>query len=105
MRMECIVDLILSLPPKAATLVSVLIGFVLIDDLNADQQEVLGSFIITVGNILAANAINQAYAEDRQFDKEFEEIKDNVEEIDELKKEIKELRELIEKMNNNKSSD
>lgn len=102
--MEYIVNLITSLPPRAATLLSVIIGFILIDDLDADEQAVLGAFIINVGNILTTNAVNQEFLEDRAFDKEFEEVKENVEEIEQLKRDIEALRNQIEQINDKKDN-
>ncbi len=49
-------NLIFSLPPKQFTLVSILIGFLLIDDLSPNAQNSLGNFLMLVGQVLETSA-------------------------------------------------
>ena len=86
--MEDLFDMIFRLPPKALTMVSVLIGFVLIDDLPAEKQNVLGSFLSLIGDVISTNATNQDYAEGISRDRDDEQLKQDIEE---LKKQVKEL--------------
>lgn len=77
--MENLTGFIYSLPPKTFTLVSVLLGFVLIDDLPADKQNSLGNFIILVGQVIATNATQQSYVDNQKPDEEKEQMKNDIE--------------------------
>lgn len=54
--MQELYDLIFSLPPKQFTLVGVILGFLLIDDLSPAKQNSLGNFIILIGQIIEASS-------------------------------------------------
>ncbi len=45
-----------SLPPKQFSLLSSLIGILLIDNLDLDQQNALGNFIVNVGQAILTSA-------------------------------------------------
>ena len=49
-------NLIPNVPPKAFTLSSVVVGFLLIDDLNANEQNALGNWLMLVAQLLCTNA-------------------------------------------------
>lgn len=49
-------DFIFSLPPKTLTLVSILLGFMLIDDLTPNEQYSLGNFIMLTGQVIETSA-------------------------------------------------
>lgn len=104
--------------PRIYTLSSLIIGYLLIDDLTANEQNALGNWLMTIGQILEANAAVQQVIEERfkgntyninseQFknggspfmnnDPLFNFASINEETINEIKKT---LRELIEKINN-----
>jgi hypothetical protein len=46
---------ILDLPPRSKTILMFLIGFILIDDLTADQQIAMGNLFLMVGQALITN--------------------------------------------------
>lgn len=79
--MEDIYDLIFNLPPKTLTLVTVLLGFVLIDDLSADKQNSLGGFFSLIGSVISANASYQNYIDDIKKEEEYEKLKKDVKDI------------------------
>jgi len=81
--MDNIANFIYTLPPKTFTLVATLLGFILIDDLPADKQNVLGNFIILVGQVLATNATQQDYIEGLSPDQEHEQMKRDIEKLQE----------------------
>jgi hypothetical protein len=82
-------DLIFSLPPRSFTLIAVLFGFILIDDLNGDEQNALGNFIIMVGQVLETNSGQKQLLEDIETNKQIntmqETIKKLQDEVDMLK--------------------
>lgn len=86
--MDYLTSFIYGLPPKTSTLVAVLLGFVLIDDLPADKQNVLGNFIQLIGQVISTNATNQDYVDNLEPDEEKEQIKKDIET---LKKQISKL--------------
>lgn len=77
--MEQLYDLIFSLPSKSFTLVSVLFGFILIDDLDAAEQNALGNFLMLVGQILETNSSQQALINNIIQSKELQTLKDRIE--------------------------
>ncbi|MDD2202870.1 MAG: hypothetical protein PHD78_00535 [Bacilli bacterium] len=87
--MDYLFNFIYTLPPKSATIIAVLLGFILIDDLPAEKQNVLGNFLVLVGQVVATNAAQQDYSDGLKPDKEKEQMKNDIER---LKKQIEELR-------------
>ncbi len=54
-----------NIDPKIATITAALIGFALIDDFSAAEQNALGNWFITIGQILENNSAWQAMIENR----------------------------------------
>ena len=79
---------LLSLPPKQFALLSSLLGFILIDDLNIDQQNALGNFFVNIGQaILTAAAQEQSLQNNNsQNDQILQEIENLKSQISLLKK-------------------
>jgi hypothetical protein len=88
MTMEYLFSFIYTLPPKSVTIIAVLLGFILIDDLPADKQNVLGNFLVLVGQVVSTNATQQDYFDGLKPDEEKEQMKKDIEN---LKKEIEKL--------------
>lgn len=86
--MQELYDMIFSLPPKSFTLVSVIIGFILIDDLDGAEQNALGNFIIMIGQVLETNSGQQQLISSRTSDQNNNKLE---KEIEKLKQEIMEL--------------
>lgn len=47
---------IFDLPSKTLVLLGVIIAFVMMDDLNVNQQNALGNFLMLIGQAIEANA-------------------------------------------------
>lgn len=56
---EDIIKKIISLPPKQYTLLSTLIGLLLIDNLDAKDQILLGKFINNIGQTIITSAAQE----------------------------------------------
>jgi hypothetical protein len=61
--MDDLYGTILDLPPRAKTLIAFLIGFILIDDLEADQQIAIGNLFVMAGQTLITNGTEQRLVE------------------------------------------
>lgn len=81
--MRNLYDLILNLPAKQYTLVSTIIGFALIDDLTALEQNTLGNFLMLIGQILETNSAQEQLLQNKISKKEH--IK-NIKDIEKIKK-------------------
>jgi len=79
-----------SLPPKQFALLSSIIGILLIDDLDIDQQNALGNFITGIGQTIMTAAAQQQLQEntDSPNDQILNEIENLKNQISLLKKEI-----------------
>lgn len=53
-----------SLPPRTMTTIAVLLGYLMIDDLTADEQNTLGNFLILIGQVLETNSAQQQLLND-----------------------------------------
>lgn len=73
---------IFDLPPRTLTLIGFLIGFTLIDDLTAAQQNSLGNFFMLIGQTLEANSGQQAALNAKQSQKETEDMKRRLEQLE-----------------------
>jgi hypothetical protein len=73
-----------SMTPVQLSLLATLIGLLLIDNLNVDQQKVLGNFIVAIGSLMltAAAEMSSQQSSDTNMQQQ----------IDDLKRQIKELR-------------
>lgn len=81
---------LLSLPPKQFTLLSTIFGLLLLDDLDINQKNALGNFIVSIGQtILTAAAQEQSLQKDNsQDDQLFQDVEDLKCQIALLKKEL-----------------
>jgi hypothetical protein len=61
--MDDLYGTILNLPPRSLTLLAFLIGFILIDDLEADQQIAIGNLFVLVGQVLITDGAEQRIVE------------------------------------------
>ena len=51
--------------PKLSTTLAFIIGLILIDDLNSDEQDMLGSWLMLIAQVLVTNANSQTLIENR----------------------------------------
>ncbi len=49
-------NLIPNIPPKVFTLSAVVVGFILVDDMNANEQNALGNWLMLTSQLLCTNA-------------------------------------------------
>ena len=61
---KCMDDLF-TLNPKVSSAICILIGYLLIDDLTANEQNVVGNWLMLISQILITNAAAQALIERR----------------------------------------
>ena len=83
-----------NIPPKLFTLSAVALGYLLIDDLTANEQNALGNWLMLTAQVLCTNALyKQVEAERRNGPNNF-----NVETLEKmiyaLKKELEELKKM-----------
>jgi len=78
-----------SLPPKQFALLSSLLGIILIDDLNIDQKNAIGNFIVNIGQAILTAAAQEQLLQNKnsQDDQIHQEIEDLKKQIALLKKE------------------
>lgn len=91
-----------NIPPKLFSLSAVVVGYILIDDMTANEQNALGNWLMLVAQVLSTNAFYRAVMQERSQEKT-QEFKQNErdETINMLKKMIialeKEVAELTNK--------
>ncbi len=67
-----------SLPAEVMTALGVILGFALMGDLTADEQNSLGNFLMLISQILETNATQRQLLEDRQSSQQMNEIIDKL---------------------------
>ncbi len=85
------------IPPKLFTLSAVAIGYLLIDDTTANEQNALGNWLMLVAQILCTNAFYKQVQTERNTDS----APSNEETIIMLNKMLEALKQEIEKIKNN----
>lgn len=70
-----------NLPPRTMTLTAVILGYLMIDDLNAAEQNELGNFLILVGQILETNAAGMQVMSSNQNDQRLKILENNYQEL------------------------
>ena len=54
-----------NIPPKLFSLSAVVIGYILIDDTTANEQNALGNWLMLVAQVLSTNAFYRAFMQER----------------------------------------
>lgn len=93
--MRDLYDFIFNLPQKPLTLVALLFGLILIDDLTPNEQNSLGNFIMLVGQVLETSAAQGQLLRSRT-----QSTTNYSNDIERLKKKIEELEHHISILNN-----
>ena len=104
-------NLIPNIPPKAFSFGAVIVGYLLIDDMTANEQNALGNWLMLVAQVISTNAFYKQVMAERGMDNS-DEIKNNnnninnqnnsnIDEIIMLEKMIKALKQEIENLKNN----
>ena len=103
-------NLIPNIPPKAFSFSAVIVGYLLIDDMTANEQNALGNWLMLVAQVISTNAFYKQVMAERGMDNS-DEIKknnninnqnnSNIDEIIMLEKMIKALKQEIDNLKNN----
>ena len=89
-------NLIPNIPPKLFSLSAVAVGYLLIDDTTANEQNALGNWLMLVAQILCTNAFYKQVMQERGFDNNKNDSEQTIVMIqkmmDALQKEIDEIK-------------
>lgn len=89
-------NLIPNIPPKLFSLSAVTVGYLLIDDTTANEQNALGNWLMLVAQILCTNAFYKQVMQERGFDNNKNDSEQTIvmmqKMIDALQKEIDEIK-------------
>lgn len=89
-------NLIPNIPPKLFSLSAVAVGYLLIDDTTANEQNALGNWLMLVAQVLCTNAFYKQVMQERGLDNNSQTNDDTIimmqKMVDALKKEIDELK-------------
>lgn len=92
-------NLIPNIPPKAFSFSAVIVGYLLIDDMTANEQNALGNWLMLVAQVISTNAYYKQVITERN--KTNINNNSNIDEIIMLEKMIKALKQEIENLKNN----
>lgn len=88
--------LIPNIPPKLFSLSAVTVGYLLIDDTTANEQNALGNWLMLVAQILCTNAFYKQVMQERGFDNNKNDSEQTIalmqKMMDALQKEIDEIK-------------
>ena len=89
-------NLIPNIPPKLISLSAVTVGYLLIDDTTANEQNALGNWLMLVAQILCTNAFYKQVMQERGFDNNKNDSEQTIammqKMMDALQKEIDEIK-------------
>lgn len=89
-------NLIPNIPPKLFSLSAVTVGYLLIDDTTANEQNALGNWLMLVAQILCTNAFYKQVMQERGFDNNKNDSEQTIammqKMMDALQKEINEIK-------------
>lgn len=99
-------NLIPNIPPKAFSFSAVIVGYLLIDDMTANEQNALGNWLMLVAQVISTNAFYKQVMAEREIDNSKNnninnQNNSNIDEIIMLEKMIKALKQEIENLKNN----
>ncbi len=99
-------NLIPNIPPKAFSFSAVIVGYLLIDDMTANEQNALGNWLMLVAQVISTNAFYKQVMTEREIDNSKNnninnQNNSNIDEIIMLEKMIKALKKEIENLKNN----
>lgn len=70
-----------NLPPKLMTALGTVLGFAMLDDLTADQQNSLGNFLMLIAQILETSANQKTLLRDLESDKQSAELNATIQKL------------------------
>jgi hypothetical protein len=91
-------SLIPNVHPKLFTGSAILVGYLLIDDTTANEQNALGNWLMLMAQVLCTNAYYKQVMDERE--KQVSDVKDDPSEIEILEKMVKALNKEIEILKN-----
>lgn len=95
-------NLIPNIPPKAFSFSAVIVGYLLIDDMTANEQNALGNWLMLVAQVISTNAFYKQVMAEREINNNINnQNNSNIDEIIMLEKMIKALKQEIENLKNN----
>ncbi len=59
-----------NVPPKLFSLSAVVVGYILIDDMTANEQNAVGNWLMLVAQVLSTNAFYRAVMQERGLERE-----------------------------------
>lgn len=90
-----------NIPPKLFTLSAVAVGYILLDDLTANEQNALGNWLMLVAQLLCTNAFYRQVREERGLEKNTKQKtstkEETIEMLEKLQKALKEELETLKK--------
>lgn len=69
------------LPPRTLTIIAVIFGYLMIDDLTAGEQNSLGNFFMLIGQMLETNSAQQQLFNSKITNQRLEILEKNYEEL------------------------
>ena len=85
-----------NVPPKLFSLSAVVVGYILIDDMTANEQNAVGNWLMLVAQILCTNAFYKQVMQERGFDNNKNDSEQTIvmmqKMMDALQKEIDEIK-------------
>lgn len=95
-------NLIPNIPPKTFSFSAVIVGYLLIDDMTANEQNALGNWLMLVAQVISTNAFYKQVMAEREINNNINnQNNSNIDEIIMLEKMIKALKQEIENLKNN----
>lgn len=91
-----------NIPPKLFSLSAIVVGYILIDDMTANEQNALGNWLMLVAQVLSTNAFYRNVMQERGLEprESTESEKNNNKKKDPNNNELKETLIMLEKMIN-----
>lgn len=59
-----------NVPPKLFSLSAVVVGYILIDDMTANEQNAIGNWLMLVAQVLSTNAFYRSFMQERGLERE-----------------------------------
>ncbi len=91
-------NLIPNISPKAFSFSAVVVGYLLIDDLTANEQNALGNWLMLTAQVLCTNAYYKQVQQERKNNQEQYNKMSNEDNIEMLKKMVNALNQEIENL-------
>lgn len=71
------------LPPRTMTIIAVILGYLMIDDLTPAEQNSLGNFLILIGQVLETNSAQAQVIANREASKRMDDFESRIKRLEE----------------------